>query len=89
MKDKMQKKDIAAMAQNPSCSVGDRILLRERGWRIVKRSDLSPEEAILELEALDAERPRMLSVVVPPDEFRLLPGEELSFDLRGLNAYTA
>ena len=56
------------MVQNPSCSIGDRIFLRERGWRIVKRSDLSQEAAILELEALDAERPRTLSVVVPPDD---------------------
>ena len=28
-------------------------------------------------------------MVVPPDEFRLLSGEELSFDLRGLNAFSA
>ena len=34
------------MPTNPSCGAGDRIHLRERGWRVVKRSDLSPGEAL-------------------------------------------
>ena len=75
------------MASNQSVSIGERVELRQRPWRIRGQRALSPEITILELESLDGEEPRSLSVVVPPDELSVLPNESLSFDLKGVDAF--
>ena len=68
-------------------TIGDRIYLRERAWRITGRRSLSETVAVFELEALDNAPPRSLSVAVPPDEFTVLPNEALEFNLGGLEAF--
>ena len=70
-------------------TVGDRVQLRERPWRVLNRQALSDETTILELEALDSEAPRLLSVVTPPDECEILPTEALQFDLQGVDAFAS
>ncbi|WP_166485065.1 DEAD/DEAH box helicase [Candidatus Desulforudis audaxviator] len=77
------------MANHLSVNVGDRIKLRQRAWRIRGRRSLPPHIVIFELESLDTEKPRSISVVVPPDEFFVLPTESLYFDVKGLNAFAS
>jgi len=68
-------------------SVGERVELRQRPWRVRAQRALAPEITLFELESLDGEEPRSLSAVVPPDELSLLPNESLSFDSKGLDAF--
>jgi superfamily II DNA or RNA helicase len=65
---------------------GDRILLRDRPWRIRKLVSGGNEHTMLELEALDGDTPRTLSVVTPPEEATPLPNQEVEFDLDGLES---
>ncbi len=77
------------MPPSQMVSVGDRVQLRERPWRVLNRQALSDEAAILELEALDGEEPRSLSVVTPPDECAILPTETMQFDLQGVDSFAS
>jgi hypothetical protein len=68
--------------------VGDRVRVRDRPWRVQNRQTLSDTLTALELGALDAEEPRAISVVSPPDEVAILPNEQLEFDPSKLDAFS-
>ncbi|ROR02914.1 helicase-related protein [Desulfosoma caldarium] len=70
-------------------SEGDRILLRDRPWRVRKVTGAGERHRIVEVEALDGDHPAELSVVVPPEEITPLPGEAIQFDLRGLDSFAS
>jgi len=67
----------------------DRVLLRDRPWRVQKVLAVANGCSLIELEALDGDQPASLSVAVPPEEPLPLPSEELEFDLRQLDSFTA
>lgn len=67
-------------------SVGDRVLLRDRLWRVGTLQHAG-DCAVAGLEALDVESPGTLTVAIPPEEFASLPADELRFDLSGLEAF--
>lgn len=67
----------------------DRILLPDRPWRVRKVTTVADGYSLLEVEALNGDRPASLSVAVPPEEPVPLPGEALDFDLRQLDSFTA
>jgi len=62
--------------------VGGRVQLRDRLWRVLR---VEPAQGVhlVEVDALDHESPRLLTVVVPPEEIAPAPPEELRFDERG------
>jgi hypothetical protein len=66
---------------------GDRVLLRDRPWRVQKVISAGDSRHIVEVEALDGDSPGALSVVIPPEEATPLPSEELEFDIRGLDSF--
>jgi superfamily II DNA or RNA helicase len=68
-------------------NAGDRILLRDRPWRIRKVVSGGNEHRILEVEALDGDTPRTLSVVTPPEEATPLPNQEVDFDRAGVESF--
>lgn len=70
-------------------SVSDRILLRDRPWRVRKAVSAGEARHILELDALDGDFPASLSVVTPLEEALPLASEEVQFDLRGLDSFSA
>jgi superfamily II DNA or RNA helicase len=72
-----------------SVNLDDRILLRDRPWRVRKVTDAGEAHRIVEAEALDGDSPDSLSAVVPPEEIELLPSEAVEFDLRGLDSFAA
>jgi len=72
-----------------SVSVGDRVLLRDRPWRVRKVTSAGGGRRILEVEALDGDTPDALSAVIPPEEATPLPSEQVQFDLGGLDSVAA
>ena len=70
-------------------SVNDRVLLRDRPWIVRQVVEVEGSRWLLKLEALDGDEPASLEVAVPPEEPKVLPGEELSFDLAQLDSLTA
>lgn len=68
---------------------GDRILLRDRPWHVRKVVTAGNHHRILELEALDGDAPRMLSVVTPPEDATPLPNQEVEFDLAGFESFSS
>jgi superfamily II DNA/RNA helicase len=66
---------------------GDRVLARDRPWRIRSRKALPDHNAVFELEALDGDDPVSLSLVVPPDEVLALASEAVAFDPSGLDSF--
>ena len=68
---------------------GDRLLLRDRPWRLLRQTAAGDSRYLFELEALDGDIPSALSVVVPPEEATLLPSQEVQFDLRGIDSLNA
>ena len=77
------------MSQGSSVYVGDRVQTRDRPWRVRGRQALSGSLTALELEALDHDEPRRLSLVVPPDEVSLLASETPQFDLSAIDAFAS
>ncbi len=77
------------MATRSPLRVGDRVVVRDRPWRVRKLTAISPEQAVIGVEALDGAAPHELSVVVPPDDLATLPPEGLAFDLNGLDTFAA
>ena len=67
-------------------NVGDRVLLRDRPWRVRKVSVAADRHHIVEVEALDGDFPGELSVAVPPEEVERLPSEAVEFDLGALDS---
>ncbi|MBM4395091.1 MAG: DEAD/DEAH box helicase [Deltaproteobacteria bacterium] len=70
-------------------TVGDRLLVRDRPWRVSASSPAGDTHRVLGLEALDGDRPATMSVVVPPEEPLPLPSADLEFDLTGLESFAA
>jgi superfamily II DNA or RNA helicase len=66
---------------------GERLLLRDRPWRIRKVVSGGNDHRILELEALDDDTPRTLSVVTPPEEATPLSNQEVEFDRAGVESF--
>lgn len=67
----------------------DRVLLRDRPWIVRGVVAVAGGHRVLRLEALDGETPNTLSVIAPPEEPRLLPTEELTFNLQHLDSIAA
>ena len=53
---------------------------------MTKVEGIAEPHLVLEIEALDGEGPRHLSVVAPPEQLVLLPPEEIRFDLANLES---
>ncbi|HWP37884.1 MAG TPA: helicase-related protein [Gemmatimonadales bacterium] len=70
-------------------AVGARVLVRDRPWRVRKIVDVAEHHRIVEVEALDGEAPRALSVVAPPEPLEPLPSQDVEFDPRGLNSFAS
>lgn len=70
-------------------SPGDRILLRDRPWRVRKVTPAGEGRRIVEIEALDGDSPSELSAVIPPEEFEPLPSENVTFDMGNLDSFAS
>ncbi len=70
-------------------NAGDRVLVRDRPWFVREISAPYATEAILKLHALDDARPAQLTVISPPEEIAVLPGQAVEFDPRGLDSFLA
>jgi len=68
---------------------GDRLLVRDRPWVVREVSAPYATQAILKLHALDEAAPSQLTIISPPEEVGVLPGQEVEFDLRGLDSFSA
>jgi len=60
---------------------GDRVLVRDAAWRIANLQPVGNARVVAQLEPIDGNRRRPLSVVVPPECLVSLPTEDLCFDL--------
>jgi len=65
----------------------DRVLLRDRPWRVRKVSEIAQGYNLVEVESLDGDFPSSLSVSVPPEEILPLPNEDLEFDVGQLDSF--
>ncbi len=74
---------------NITLTAGDRVVLRDRPWRLQKTTVFSESLLGLELQALDGDLPGSLSVLVPPEEVSLLPPEAVQFDPRLVDSFEA
>ncbi|MCU0293324.1 MAG: DEAD/DEAH box helicase [Thermoanaerobaculaceae bacterium] len=63
--------------------LGDRVVVRDRPWRVIGVQTVTGGALLVELEALDQEEPGSLTVVSPPDEVTTLPSADLAYDERG------
>lgn len=70
-------------------TVGDRVLVRDRPWRVAKTRSVADGRSIVEIEAVDDDQPRRLSVAVPPEDLVPLPTDEIEFDLRRLDSFAS
>lgn len=68
---------------------GDRVLVRDRPWTVREVNAPYATQAILNLHALDEDSPSELTVISPPEEVSVLPGQAVEFDLRGLDSFAA
>ena len=75
------------MSAGASLRVGDRVLMRDRTWRVTAQRSIAESTVTLELEALDREPPARLSVVSPPEEVMPVPSETVCFDPTALDAF--
>ena len=69
--------------------LGDRVLVRDRPWRVERVTDLPGSHVALQVAALDGQNPARLSVVSPPEEFALLPSEAPSFGTSQIDSFHA
>jgi len=67
-----------------SVAIGDRVLVRDRPWRVRLARPVSEGAFLLELDALDGEVPTSLPVVSPPEDVTPIPPQGLTFDANGL-----
>ena len=72
-----------------SLNTGDRVVLRDRPWRVLKVLLVAGDRHIVECEALDGDSPMNLSVVIPPEEAVALPTQEVQLDPRGIDSFAA
>lgn len=69
--------------------VDDRIVVRDRPWRVRKATEVEGEQWLVSLEALDGDLPESLEVLVPLEPYEHLPSERLAFDLSGFDSLAA
>jgi hypothetical protein len=69
--------DAAAVTLRP----GERVLARDRAWRVAKVQALGQGRAVVELLPAEGDHHKPLSVIVPPEHLVPLPTEDLRFDL--------
>src|SRR5690606_20618340 len=67
----------------------DRVVIRDRPWIVRQVTKVADSHSLLKLEALDDDKPSLLSVSVPPEQPRLLPTEDLAFELQQLDSLTS
>lgn len=67
----------------------DRVVIRDRPWIVRQVTKVADSHSLLKLEALDDDEPSLLSVSVPPEQPRLLPTEDLAFELQQLDSLTS
>ncbi len=67
---------------------GQRVLARDETWRVRSGHSISEKACLLELEALEGERRRTLTLCVPPDEVVPLPAEPPAFDRMGVESFS-
>lgn len=65
----------------------DRILLRDRPWRVRKVSVVADGYSLVEVESLNGEFPHSLTVSMPPEQPIPLLNETLEFDLGQLDSF--
>jgi len=66
-------------------SVGERVNVRDRIWRVGKVHRPDDGTRVLQLDALDASTPSILSVVEPYEPIERLPTDQLTFDTNALS----
>lgn len=67
----------------------DRVLLRDRPWRVRAISEAGDKRQIVSLDALDNDTPAQVSAAVPPELIEPLPNEAVDFDPRALDSAAA
>jgi superfamily II DNA or RNA helicase len=72
-----------------SISIGDRVAIRDRVWRVRLVAEVTDGRLVVEADALDQDEPRSVKVVAPPEDVLRLPPEDVSFDLRSLDSFHA
>jgi SNF2 family DNA or RNA helicase len=68
---------------------GDRVIVRDRPWLVREVNAPYATQAILDLRALDNEKPSGLTIIAPPEDVTLLPNQAVEFDLRLLDSFSA
>lgn len=69
--------DAAVLSLRP----GERVLARDRAWRIAGVQTVAQGRSVVQLLPADGDALKPLSVVVPPEDICPLPSEDLRFDL--------
>ena len=68
-------------AATPTLQQGQRVLARDRAWRVAGVQTVGQGRAVVQLLPADGDHRKPLSVVVPPEDVVALPTEDLHFDL--------
>ena len=68
---------------------GDRVLVRDRPWVVREVNAPYATQAILDLRALDNDKPANLTIISPPEDVIPLPNQAVEFDLRLLDSFAA
>lgn len=68
-------------------NAGDRVVVRDRLWRVRTATAVAGHHVILELEGDDDQPQRQLTVIAPPEEIERLPNQDVEFDLGSLDAF--
>jgi superfamily II DNA or RNA helicase len=68
---------------------GDRVLVRDRPWVVREVSAPYATQSLLKLHALDEAKPLQLTVISPPEDLEILPGQAVEFDLHSLDSFSA
>ena len=69
--------------------IGDRVLVRDRPWVVREVNAPYATQAILDLQALDNERPSKLTVISSPEEVIPLPNQAVEFNRKDLDSFSA
>jgi len=68
---------------------GDRVLVRDRPWVVREANAPYATQAILDLRALDNDKPSSLTIIAPPEDVIPLPNQAVEFNLRLLDSFFA
>lgn len=70
-------------------SEGERVVARDRIWRVTTVRDLGADRCALGLEALDSDEPSRLEILSPPDRVEGLPAEGLTLEARAFDSFSS